>query len=137
MRGNESLEKFSFAGCVLSITDEDDRLTASLVSELFLTRQVNGVIQRCPAADLQVIDRCFQRSRTIGEVLYERDGSVKPDHHRKVIGFENRFQKAYSRFLLFFENRAHTWTGVDEHADRERQFVLSRKMQNLLPLTVL
>ena len=48
MRGNESFEEFSLAGCVFAVTDQDDRFSAGLMSELFLTRQVNASYSDVP-----------------------------------------------------------------------------------------
>src|ERR1051326_3677262 len=111
MRGNESFEKFCFARGVLAVADENDRLASGFVRELFLACQVDRVVHRCTAADLQIIDGGFEQSWPVGKVLDERDGPIKADHKCKIVRFQYRLKKALGRVFLFLENRANARAG--------------------------
>ena len=57
MRGNEGFVEFHLAGCVFAVADQDDGFPSGFMRELFFAGQIDGVVQRRSAADLQVIDR--------------------------------------------------------------------------------
>src|SRR5262249_10011657 len=93
MRGNESLVQSQLARGVLAVADHDDRLSSRLIGQLFFACQVNGVVYRCAAADLQTVDRSNQLPWTVRVVLYECDLPIKTHHERKILCPQDRLEK--------------------------------------------
>src|SRR6266705_2764414 len=137
VRGDKGVAEFQFAGCVLAVADQDNGLSSSLASELLFTCEIDGVVNRCAAADLQLINRTFQYFRVFCEVLHERHRTIESDHQRKIFRPQNGFQKTDCCDLLFDENRPHARTRVDEQGQRQGQFVLAREVSDFLPPAVL
>src|SRR5271165_5428045 len=137
LRGLDGVADAQAAAFVLAVGEDDHGLATDFIFQLLVGGQVNRVIQRGTtgmgvrnrssphsdrasasgsAADLQLVQRTFDGSYVVGEVLIEIDVGVEVDQKGQILGTENAAQKLNAGFLLDGQHALLAWTGVDEQA---------------------
>src|SRR5262249_12509946 len=109
---------------------------ACFVAEPLVRGEIDRVVERRVWSDLQVVDRRSQTFWILCEVLHQGYGTIETDRERQVFGSQDRFKESVRSVFLFVEDRPHAEAGVDQHGERQRQFVFVREVENVLSSAV-
>src|SRR5436309_2568832 len=82
--GDEGFGKLDLGGRIFPVADEYDGLSPCLVLQLLATCQIDSIVDRRTASNVQFVNRPLQQPQVISVILYQRNGPVEPDNQRQI-----------------------------------------------------